>query len=172
MNECVGCGVAGGLVCGGLCLTCCREQPDWCEMCGSFHAEPLVCQVSNRGVQATRPTIDELLQQGAQQVSRKYRIVARLPVGMTGLDALRERSPERYADVMRRAEQWAADEYRRDVACRHGDYFELTVEEFNEFLEKTGRRAWTPKGEACEHCRSLGHTHAKDCPNNDRVVTE
>lgn len=70
---------------------------------------------------STRPTIDELLQQGVKQLSRKYRLVARLPVGMTGLDALRERSPERYADVMRRAEQWAADEYRQYVACAHGD---------------------------------------------------
>ena len=113
-----------------------------------------------------RLNVDELLQQGVKQISRKYRTVARLPVGMTGLDALRERSPERYAQIMRRAESWAAEEYRIGVAKDYGDEFELTVEEFSEFLKKTGRgNGWKPKGEACEHCRSLGHMHAKDCPN-------
>lgn len=88
----------------------------------------------------TRPTVDELLQQDAKQVSRKYRLVARLPVGMTGIEALCERAPDRYARVMARAEQWAADDYRREVAHKHGDLFELTREEFAEFLVKTGKR--------------------------------
>lgn len=26
-----------------------RTQPDFCEMCGGFHAEPLVCQVQRSG---------------------------------------------------------------------------------------------------------------------------
>jgi hypothetical protein len=113
-----------------------------------------------------RPTVDELLRQGAQQLSRKYRHVARLPPNTTGLEAMRERAPGRYAEVMRRAEQWAADEYRRYVAQYHGDHFELTVDEFSEFLVKTGRgNGWKPKGEACEHCKSLGHVHSRDCPN-------
>lgn len=117
-----------------------------------------------------RPTIDELLQQGVAQLSRKFRHVARLPPGMTGLEALRERAPNRYAEVMRRAEQWAADEYRHYVAQYHDDSFTLTVEEFSEFLTKTGRNAsaWKPKGEACEHCHSLGHQHARDCPNKGK----
>lgn len=44
-KECWQCGTADNLVCGGVCLACCRKHEDWCEMCGSFHSEPLVCQV-------------------------------------------------------------------------------------------------------------------------------
>lgn len=110
--------------------------------------------------------IDELLAQGGQQMSRKYRHVARLPPNMTALEALRTRAPEHYASVMRRAEEWAAHEYRLYVAGKFGDSFTLSVEEFNEFLVKTGRKPntflETPRTR-CTGCGSLGHLHRKDC---------
>lgn len=115
-----------------------------------------------------RPTVDELLSQNVEQLSRKFRSVARLPPGMTGLEALRERAPEHYASVMQRAERWAADEYRRYVASKYGDAFDLTPKEFNEYLVKTGRRPNTFLEEdrpACPHCQSFGRNHRRGCPN-------
>lgn len=116
--------------------------------------------------------VDDLLASGVEQLSRKYRLVARLPPGMTGLEALRERAPDRYHALTKRmaetTERLAADEYRRWVAKDHGDEFELTVEEFSEFLAKTGRSDWKPKGPACPHCKSFGHMHSPECPNGRR----
>lgn len=114
------------------------------------------------------PSVDDLIAQGAKQMSRWCRRVARLPPGMSGLQALRARAPERYRDVMQRAEEWAAEEYRRYVADKHGDEFTLSVHEFAEFLSKTGRTKWQPNSEPCPHCYSYGHEHARFCPNRGK----
>lgn len=120
-------------------------------------------------------SVDELLAQGGQQMSRKYRHVARLPPNMTALEALRTRAPEHYASVMRRAEEWAAHEYRLYVAGKFGDSFTLSVEEFNEFLVKTGRKPntflETPRPR-CSGCQSLGMHHREGCSEQREEKTE
>jgi hypothetical protein len=128
-----------------------------------------------RAIMRAAPSVDELLKQGVRQLSRKYRTVARLPPGMTGLQALQERAPERYKEVMKRAEEWAAEDYCRYVAEKYGDHFELTVEQFNEYLAKTGRRPNTfleqDNLQQCPHCKTLGHQHAPQGPGDPRRST-
>lgn len=115
------------------------------------------------------PPIPLLIAQGGEQTGRKYRSVARLPPGMTGLQALKERAPEEYAKVMRQAEDTAARAYRIYEASKHGDAFVLTVAEFNEFLTLTGRKPNTfleQDHEPCGGCQTLGHLHAANCPKD------
>lgn len=76
---------------------------------------------------------------GYRQLSRKHRIVARLPPGKTGLEALREADSEAYERVMRLAEESAAEDYRRFHA-RGEDRRELSIEEFAAFRKAGGRR--------------------------------
>lgn len=114
--------------------------------------------------QQVNPSVDDLLAQGAEQMSRKYRLVARLPEGMTALEALKDRDMPLYERVMADAERRARELYRLHVAKRYGDYFELSVAEFNEFLVKTGRSPGPPLGAAhCPECRTLTNNHAKSC---------
>jgi hypothetical protein len=68
-----------------------------------------------------------------KQVSNKYRLVARMPEGKTALEALAEANPELHAVVMKRAEQWAHDDYLRFCAEKHGLQKELSVEEWAEY---------------------------------------
>lgn len=107
---------------------------------------------------------DVLIARGAEQKSRKYRMVACLPEGMTAIQALKERAPAEY----KRLEEYAGSLYRTYVAERFGDMYELSIEQFNEFLEKTGRKPnkflETPR-EACPDCRTLGHIHRNGCPS-------
>lgn len=71
------------------------------------------------GEQAANPTPEQqeegrrLVAEGWMQTSRKYRSVARVPPGMTAIEALRTVSPREAADLERRLEQWAADAFRR-----------------------------------------------------------
>lgn len=124
-------------------------------------------------IMGVAPRVDVLLEQGVRQLSRKYRTVARLPPGMTGLEALKQRAPEKYARVMAWAEDRAAEEYCRYEAKKYGDEFELSVSEFNEFLAKTGRKPNNfieqPGLVQCTHCQTLGHQHAPGCPGDPRA---
>ena len=116
-------------------------------------------------------SVDDLLARGARQTSRKYRGVACLPRGMTGIEALKERSPEQYTRLLKDMESRAADMYRTYVAQSFGDHYELSVEQFNEFLAKTGRKPNTfleEKREACTGCRTLGHMHRRGCPEENK----
>ena len=80
--------------------------------------------------------IDKLIEDGYEQVSRKYRTVARLPPGKTGLEALREVDPRLADQFLKNANEMAKHQYLR---CYDSDKIELTYEEFSEFLIKTGR---------------------------------
>ena len=82
--------------------------------------------------------VDELIRNGFEQVSRKYRTLARLPPGKTGLEALAEVYPDLAAHFLRNANRIAAEQYLRCYA-KGEDKIELTRDEFNEYLEKTGR---------------------------------
>lgn len=135
-------------------------------------AEEEEAKYIQRTILAEPPPVDALLAQGVRQLSRKYRTVARLPPGMTGLEALKERAPEKYKEVMKWAEERAADVYCRYEAQKHGDQFDLSVEQFNEYLAKTGRK---PNNfleqdnlQQCRHCQTLGHMHARGCPGDPR----
>lgn len=86
--------------------------------------------------------VDELIAEGYEQISRKYRTLARLPYGKTGLEALAEVDPDLAVQYLRNAEEMAKSQYLR-VYSR--DKVELTTEAFNEFLQKTGRRPVEPR---------------------------
>jgi hypothetical protein len=83
--------------------------------------------------------VDALIVAGFEQVSRKYRTLARLPAGKTGLEALAEVDAALAARFLQNANEHAAEQYRRCFA-RHENKVELTIDEFNEYLEKTGRK--------------------------------
>ena len=82
--------------------------------------------------------IDDLIAAGFQQVSRKYRMLARLPPGMTGLEALATVDPQLAAHMLLNANRQAAEQYMR-VYAKGPDQVTLTEHEFDEYLGKTGR---------------------------------
>jgi hypothetical protein len=84
----------------------------------------------------TEEKISDLIKRGYRQVSRKYRRVAALPEGKTGIQAIRDADPSYYKGVVARIEESCADQYLRVYAK---DKLELTREEFAEFLRQTGR---------------------------------
>jgi hypothetical protein len=93
--------------------------------------------VTEERIQIKR-SIDDIVAQGYEQVSRKYRIVARLPEGKTGLEALAEVDPELAKHMLDEVNLEAGRHYMR-VHARHTQ-LSLTWEEFNEFLIKTGKK--------------------------------
>jgi hypothetical protein len=79
-----------------------------------------------------------LIATGFKQVSRKYRKLARIPAGKTGLEALAEVAPDLAAHFLAQAQERAADHYRSRYATGE-DAVELSDEDFKEYLAKTGR---------------------------------
>ncbi len=80
----------------------------------------------------------ELVAAGYKQRSRKYRLVAKLPDGETGLEALKRCNPSAFRNIMDFAEHKAADHYRAYNAQAEGNELELTAEEFKAFREAGG----------------------------------
>lgn len=58
-------------------------------------------------------TAKQLVEEGWMQTSSKYRMIARIPEGMTAFQALRAASPDEYAHLMTQFERRAADIFRR-----------------------------------------------------------
>lgn len=85
--------------------------------------------------------VEKLIRRGYKQTSSKYRTVACLPEGMTGLQALESYNPDAYKALMERTEQQAADTFRR-VNATGLLQLELTEEEFTEFKKKGGEVSW------------------------------
>lgn len=89
---------------------------------------------------AVEEEMRRLVDEGYRQVSRKFRHVARLPDGMTGLEALRSVDPDLHDRMMQRMEEEAADHFRRVHASEQGLWLTLTTEEFDAFRRAaTGR---------------------------------
>jgi len=82
--------------------------------------------------------VDEVIAGGFKQVSRKYRMLARVPTGKTPIEALREVDPRAAKRLEERLHDWATNEYIRCHA-EGENKVELSVEEFKEYLGKTGR---------------------------------
>jgi hypothetical protein len=80
-------------------------------------------------------TAHELLAKGYQQISRKYRHVARLPEGKTGLQALMEVDPLLAKRMLDSAESYAKEHYLRVHAK---DKLTLSEEEFEAFKKAGG----------------------------------
>lgn len=79
-----------------------------------------------------------LVLEGYVQTSRKFRLIGRVPPGMTPLEALRLKDPQTADSFERRFQEQCADYYRRCYA--EGDEkLELSIEEFGAFLRLTGR---------------------------------
>lgn len=83
-----------------------------------------------------------LVRDGYMQTSARFRCVARLPEGKTGLEALRDVAPNDYARIMGQAERNAADEFRRIYAERCGLQIQLGPEEFAAFKKAGGQTSW------------------------------
>lgn len=68
------------------------------------------------------PTIDEkgreLVARGWRQTSRKFRMLAKIPDGMTGMQALREADPRAADELEDRMNRQAADTFRRSHICK------------------------------------------------------
>lgn len=87
-----------------------------------------------------RAKAQRLIDEGWEQTSRKYRAVARLPAGKTGLQALLEVDPLRVLRLLENAEMWAADEFRRVHSHEeNGMRQELTNVEFHAFRAAGGK---------------------------------
>jgi hypothetical protein len=86
--------------------------------------------------------VKELIAQGYQQTSSRYRTVARLPPGKTAVEALRDCDPNAYKQIIKRIEQQCASAYRRLYAEKNGDQVELSLEEFAAFKAAGGETSW------------------------------
>lgn len=75
----------------------------------------------------------ELIAKGAEQTSAKYRAVAWLPAGETGLEALQRLCPGAARRILESAERQARDEYRRMGANLEGNREELDLRTFRYF---------------------------------------
>jgi len=82
--------------------------------------------------------VDDLITAGFQQVSRKYRLLARTPANKTPLEALAEVEPAYAKHILAQANDRAARHYMA-VHARGEDKVELSYGEFVEYLKKTGR---------------------------------
>lgn len=79
---------------------------------------------------------------GYQQTSAKYRTIARLPEGMTGIEALKLADQEAYAHLQERLEREAASTFRRVYAQQLGCQIMLSPEEFVAFKAAGGETSW------------------------------
>lgn len=79
-----------------------------------------------------------LVAEGWVQISRRHRMVARLPKGKTGLQALQERDLGAYKRLMERVEREAASTFLRVYSNREGERRELTLPEFAAFRKLGG----------------------------------
>lgn len=85
----------------------------------------------------------ELVGAGWKSVSNKRQIIARLPEGKTGLEALRECSPLEYAKLVADLEHRAADVYRRVYASvSAGTKRVLDADMFAAFKRAGGESSW------------------------------
>jgi hypothetical protein len=82
--------------------------------------------------------VDALIKTGYMQVSAKHRLVAKLPDGMTGLEACKRDMPQFYETVMDNAERLARSQWLRCANSAERYREKLTVEEFAEFKNKGG----------------------------------
>lgn len=85
----------------------------------------------------------ELQARDARQTSAKYRHVAWLPPGLSGLEALERVAPNVAHDIRRRLEEQCAETYRRIYAEREGNQRTLDLRTFQTFkrLERQ-KRGW------------------------------
>lgn len=76
-------------------------------------------------------TAKELVAAGYFQISRKYREVARLPEGVTGIQALQRH----WREPVKLSERDATDQYLRVYAT---DKIELSLIEWNDYIRAGG----------------------------------
>jgi hypothetical protein len=79
--------------------------------------------------------VADLIAAGYKQTSRRYRMLARIPPGKTGLEALAEFDSHLAEHFLENANRAAASQYMSCYA-KGDDKLELTEEEFNEFLRQ------------------------------------
>lgn len=106
-----------------------------------------------------RPTskVENLIARGAVQTSRKYRTVCVPVAPEKAIALLRRTQPIQYERLV----EWA----QRLLNYQHGEHYELTPDEFNEWRAAQGLTPVLtgPKGEVCPECRTWTNNHARDC---------
>jgi hypothetical protein len=107
--------------------------------------------------------IDDMIAQGLQSMSRKYRRVFLPPIGKSFVERIKEEDPALHAYMLEDLEARAKEMYRSKFAEKNGDVFVMSPADFREYLTKTGRSAWKPTHSACIECQTLGNTHSKYC---------
>jgi hypothetical protein len=110
--------------------------------------------------------VDDLIAQGAVQVSRKYRRLFVAPKDC--VQYLRDNDPKTYDSLVEETLKRFQSEALAILWSRQQDTHtvELSVKEFEEFYQKmNGKPPWSAEGkEHCPDCSSLGHMHRRDCP--------
>ncbi len=82
-----------------------------------------------------------LIAAGFKQISRKAGLVARLPPGLDGIEALKLVDRRRYQDIVGEIERRCADMYRRGYA-QGDDRLTLSPEEMAAFRAVGGESSW------------------------------
>jgi hypothetical protein len=115
--------------------------------------------------------VDDLIAQGAVQVSRKHRKVFIPPADP--VQWLKKNDPACYDRLVEALLKRFVDEATGIVwhRAQPGNTYELGVAEFAEFYEKAnGKKLWSTADKTpCSGCGSFGHMHRSTCPNNDNV---
>jgi hypothetical protein len=123
--------------------------------------------------------IQEWVARGAYQVSRKYRrIFVPLRPDVCATDMLKARDPKAYASMVARhswqlehdAASLLASRAPSEEMPEGGFNTELSEVDFSFFRELvTGSKPWSPAGRTeCPCCKTLGHLHAKWCPQQEQ----
>ena len=100
---------------------------------------------------------------GYQQTSRKYRHVARIPAGLTAIEAVRRHDPRQAERFLQMAEEWAASHYRTYYAERDGCHETLSEGEFAAFREAGGHPSTRRGAPACSQTRTRRSRSAEAC---------
>lgn len=132
----------------------------------------------------------DLIEQGYIQLSRKYRVVARGPIGKTPLEAIYEKDPayinSLFANALAKIEAECAAIYPHRYADEPPERLTLSKEDFDEFLLAKGKtpiswsknkcscgQIWFINGR-CPSCGSLAlnsYTEGKVKTERELVVT-
>ena len=99
----------------------------------------------------------ELREKGYRQVSRKYRLFARLPEGLNGYEALKAVSPTTAQGFLDGFLEGCAEYYCRVFAHQNGEEVEVSIEVFNAWL----------KLKACRELLPEEHAHGKKKERTD-----
>lgn len=79
-------------------------------------------------------SVEEMIEQGAVQISSKYRMIGFLPKGVSALDALAEANPVKFIELLARFESDTASAFLNSATAKEKGYVrELTAQQWSEW---------------------------------------